>query len=75
MSTPTQPQLKERALFYLSRHIRELESKVNIDHVGMAKRGTSYDIRQKLEEQSAELAKEYEALEWLYGFVQDAEIS
>jgi hypothetical protein len=74
MSTPTQTQLKERALFYLSRHVRELEDKVNIDHENLAKDRTPYYIRQKMEEQSSELANEYEAMNWLHDFVNEAKV-
>ena len=74
MSIPTQAQMKERALFYLSRRVRELEDKVNIDHESLAKQGASYATRRALESQSVELAKEYEALEWMYNFVTEAKV-
>lgn len=60
-------------MFYLARVMRELEDKVNLNHENLAK-GAPHYVFQKMKEQSIELANEYEAMNWLYNFVNETEV-
>ena len=53
---------QEKALFYLRRYRKDLESKAVFDHEQAAKQGMSYSERQKRVEDADKYKEEYEVI-------------
>lgn len=60
---------KELVLLYLNRYVKLAEARASFDHEAAAKRGMSYDQRQKMVADAEDAKQEYEALQKAYSIV------
>jgi len=58
--------MKERALFFLNRKVKELEEATEVNHERLAAEGVPYAHRKQLEHRAAERADELAAWRWIW---------
>jgi hypothetical protein len=58
--------MKEKALFYLNRKVKELEEVVEVKHTRLAQEGVSYTERMQVQHRADEAANELAAWRWIW---------